>query len=871
LNIDEKRMRRRLRRTRPSIALFATALLILISGCPASRRSAREPPAGDASHDASAIKHTAATDAGGAGAPRSDVSAEMDAVLASYAYGRRTRRDPTDLCEPVRENLDRAARAILADRNGTPPGARATPWDKVTPPMYMDIVDHRFALTTAEKRALAKNGFVVSPRLTQRSYAEAFHEIYRSQLPIYVSADAILHSVFKSNDVVLENVEMDLAPRLDALLGKMHGALAAAAGAYPPEIAGDVDLYLTVARSLLAEETARSALGADAAAAPFIKSAREGSGGLANVTLFGRRRMVDFSQYTPRGHYAKSEPLQRYFRSSMWLSRLEMNLVSRASRSSEPGIVPNPDETPREAVVALAIADLAERAGVLDDLDVFDSTWAHFAGKREDVSIRALLALRAKAGITKLEVPDSAERLKAAIGAGFARTTRVHYMPQGSTPLPAIATMLGPRIVADAQAETSLVHARVANRSMPSFADVAFMLGHDRAKTWLASDLSAFPALAGELDAGRALLDATPPTDMYAAWLGAIRGLSAPALGVAPSYMKTTAFADLRVNGTVAAYGQLRHNYVLLAGQAYDEGGCEVPDGFVEPALAVYEGLVGYAHRGSEAMTRIGAPTSSAEYFARLETTMRVLVEMTKHELAGRALSEEEKRWLSMVVEIVPPSSDGPGSQDGWYFDLFPNTGDAFSDHAFVADWFTSSNANAVVYAGATAPRLGLFVVDTGGEPRVMAGPVARAFELVGKLDTRLKDADVAQLKGLREPWSASYSPPVPADPPLAVLGLTGTAYALRSNRALGPVTLEMLDHHRTKVGSKTAFVGPGWTKFDIPTKNDEFAEVVRVRFGDFSREISTLYGAANDAFGGMKPVPDDVVYPLREKLHPPE
>ena len=34
-----------------------------------------------------------------------------------------------------------------------------------------------------------------------------------------------------------------------------------------------------------------------------------------------------------------------------------------------------------------------------------------------------------------------------AIGPGFARTTRVHYMPQGSTPLPAIATMLGPRIV----------------------------------------------------------------------------------------------------------------------------------------------------------------------------------------------------------------------------------------------------------------------------------------------------------------------------------------------------------------------------------------------------------------------------------------
>jgi hypothetical protein len=809
-------------------------------------------------------------DAAPAGVTADAEPLESPSLPASFLE-RRRRRDPTDVCEPVRENLDRAARAIVAAdrRKDSLPPKRA--WDHATTPKFMSLVDGRFALTGAERALLQKNGFVVPARLTTRGYADSLHEIYQSQLPIYVSADAILHAIFKSNDAVLEETETALAPRLEAVLEKMHGALSGAKNSYPPEIAQDADLYLTVARSLVAESDVASKLGVDAEAAPLVAKARKAAGGLATVTLFGRPRIIDFSQYGPRGHYVKSPELERYFRSSMWLSRLEMNLVSRASRSSQRGIDPNPDETPREAVLALALADLAERAQVLGELDAFDAAWSHFAGKREDVSIRALLALKKQAGITALTAADSADKLKTAIGSGFARTTRVHYMPQGSTPLPVIATMLGPRIVADATAETELVHAHVNQRYRPSFADVAFMLGHERAKAWLAKDLAAFPELGGKLEKGRAILANVAPTDMYSAWLASVRALAVTPSGEVPSYMKTAAFADVRVNSTVAAYGQIRHNYVLVAGQAYDEGGCEVPDGFVEPALAVYEGLVAYAKRGADAMKALGGSTSSQEYFARLESTMNVLVAIAKDELAGRALSEEEKRWLSMVVEIVPPSSDGPGSYDGWYFDLFPNYSEAFTEHAFVADWFTSSNANAVVYAGATVPRLGIFVVDTGGEPRVMVGPVARGFEHVGKLDVRLEDADVGSLRSLREPWAASYTAPSPAAPPLAVLGLSGEdegqSFALRSIGTLGPVTLELLDHHRVKVGSATVQVGTGWTRVTVKQKSGEWGQMLRVRVGDFSREMSTLYGGINDAFGGMKPIAEEAAYALRERL----
>jgi hypothetical protein len=880
---DDLSMRAKL--ARPTAVLLLAGAAVGFAGCPA----ARTPPT------ARSARTAAKENAAPAGANDADGGAVP--LLPPGAWRNlRPRRDPSDLCEPVRENLDRSADAILAAAGALNEPATAANVSRATP-KYMDLVDRRFALTRTEKTLLQQRGFVVPARLEQRGYAAALHEIYQSQLPIYVSADAILGSVFKANDAILERTEAGLSARLDDVLRKMHGALGRAAADYPPDVARDLDLYLTVARALLAGEEASiaPALGQSGQIDSLLRQTRAADGGLATLSLFGRARVVDFSQYAPRGHYVHSDALQHYFQASMWLSRLEWNLVSRASRSSQPGIVPNPEETPREAVDALAIADLADRAAVLGDLDVLDRAWRELAGKREDVSIRELLSLRAKAGIGALTAPDAADRLKAAIGPGFVRTARLHYMPQGSTPLPVIATMLGPRVVADTQVETNLVHARIDGRPHPSFADVAFLFGEARADTWLAQDRARYPALGAELEAGRRAFASVGPTDLYAAWFAAVRGLSASPEGSVPSFMKTTAFEDLRVNSTVAAYGQLRHNYVLIAGQAYDEGGCEVPDGYVDPALAVYEGLVAYAARGRAAMDAIGGPKEATDYFARLEKVMRVLVAITKDELAGRTLTEEQKRWLSMVVEIVPPSSDGPGSNDGWYFDLFLDVGDAFTSDAFVADWFTSSNARTIVYAGATAPRLGLFVVDTGGEPRVVVGPVTRAFEHHGDPARRLRDDDVGKinlrsaeggrhpegaLNILTEPWAASYTAPAPAAPPLAVVNLpddgsgtgepTAAAFAVRGSPRGATVTLELLDHHRQTLGRATATVDGRWQRVRVRAGSmnpDAYAEVLRIRVGDFSREVSLLWGLVNEGMGGIAALPEGDVWQAQERL----
>jgi hypothetical protein len=178
----------------------------------------------------------------------------------------------------------------------------------------------------------------------------------------------------------------------------------------------------------------------------------------------------------------------------------------------QPGVTPDPEETPREAIDALALAVLAERAGVLVQIQKLDRVWGYLSGKREDVPLDQLLSLKAQAGIRSLRSPDAFQRLRTAIGNGFQRTVLVHYMPQGSMPLPVISTLLGPRIAPDTSAFRPLVHDAVSGRDYPSTADVGYILGHDRALRYASWAMScrqdtacaAFRAVARARDVPRA-------------------------------------------------------------------------------------------------------------------------------------------------------------------------------------------------------------------------------------------------------------------------------------------------------------------------------------------------------------------------------
>jgi len=739
-----------------------------------------------------------------------------------------------DACFVATPNIGRAERESRATAPGRP--VTSSPWDRTTTPRHYGRVDAHLHLDDAEKALLRANGFVVLGRARYASYAVAFHDVFQQQLPVYVGVDAVFQAVFRASESILGEVERtNLGPRIAGMLDRMRATLAASRARYDAETLADLDVYLTVAHKLLrTAETKPLVAGSEPLVEALVQSATAASS-LDEVELFGRRRMIDWTQMTPRGHYVVADPehvihyrgetiaTSSYFTALMWLSRLELNLVSRSSRSSHPGPAPDPTETPREARDALALADLATRASALADLRAIEDVYSVFGGKREDVSIPEIAALAARHGIGPRD-PDAPAKLAAAIGDGHKRTARTHFTPEGTTELPAITTMLGPRVVPDVAPLTRLVHDKIPDRDRLGAADVAFALGSDRAKSYLAGDLARHPTLASALDEARAELasGARGKTDVYSTWLTAITRAAARPEGAVPSFMRTDAYADMQMSSTLAAFAELRHTFVLLAAQGYDAYGCEIPDGWVEPALPVYDALLAWSRAAQRAVP------ARAAYFRRAAEILGMLRGIAATELAGAPLSEPQRRWLGMVSEYTPTGgfsagdSSAPPKYTGWYFDLFPDRESGASKAVdLVADTMTFTNAGEVHYVGVESAALGVFVVDTGGEPRAMVGPVTMPYETTTPIAKRLDDeaARKAEKQAAWLSYVARARPPVPLS--TRTVWCEGDVRVVVSgDRPLGDVSVELLDHHGdalTAPARRTVGTSPGVFVFDVP------------------------------------------------------
>lgn len=752
-------------------------------------------------------------------------------------------------CQPARDTLDASSSAILAAPKPTEATGVPKAWDRKSDPARWARIAQRYGLDDRHRAQLGRDGFVIAKGATHWTFVEAYHEIFQSQLPIYVSIDSVLHAIFSSHAGVVGDVEQKLLlPKLRALVSAMHCEMATVAASWPRDVAHDVDLYLTVARMLLSRSSfpvlprdekpaAISLLGSDAEATAIVDKIVAAKG-LDELELFGRKRMVDFGAFAPRGKYRNSEP---YFRTMSWLSRIELNLVSRSSRSST--IRVDPSETPREAAVALALVDLATATKQLEVITEIDTVWAELAGTREDVSFAELAALRDKAGVkpTLTAQPELAR----VIGQGYRRSIPTQPHPDGLTDLPVITAMFGARLTPDTAAFAPIIQPAVTGRISLGAADVGFILGHDRAKHHLAKDLAEFPQLDKQLGVARSSLDARlTGNDMYSMWLKAIRALAKPATGTVPGFMKSDGFGDLRMSSAIAAYGQLRTNYELMTGMAYLGSGCEIPDGYVEPAIETYDALIAYAERGKAVLAKVDPKdvSEAQAYYARLATTLRVLRSIAATELAGQPLTTAQKEWLSMVVEIVKRDASGaPPTYAGWYFDLFRNFNDATGEPDFLTGY--AQNVGETMYLGASDPRIGVFVVDTGGPPRVVVGPIAHAWETTGATsEGRLsidESDDTKPRPTMHEPWSAGYAIDA-AKPPKIVVQETYVdsrrrGFEIISATTVGPVTFKLLDHHRVPFASVTRSIGPGRTRFLFPAAQLDKAEMVQLVHGTFS------------------------------------
>jgi hypothetical protein len=135
---------------------------------------------------------------------------------------------------------------------------------------FYDETVKRLQLTEAEEEILHKQGFVSVDHDQRYSFGSAYFAVYTNDLPVFVTTDSILHAMHSTYDDMLKEMEETFfTDALDEVLSKCHEEFAKSASSWGTTAANyrDVDLYLTVARNLLA--------GAGALAVPTMQPGRD--------------------------------------------------------------------------------------------------------------------------------------------------------------------------------------------------------------------------------------------------------------------------------------------------------------------------------------------------------------------------------------------------------------------------------------------------------------------------------------------------------------------------------------------------------------------------------------------------------------------
>jgi hypothetical protein len=706
--------------------------------------------------------------------------------LAAAAYLPRITWDPA-----TAQFWDR----LQADPKDSAVNPKGRPWG----PPY----DFRF---NAQELALFKqNGFVVSERMGDRDFAGMFYRIYTRDLPVFISADALLQAWHRSYDALLEEIEAAfLAQSLEDILTAMAQRLPESQRQYGDGVladcVADADYFLAVARSLLAGQPTKTFLGQDDRIAQTLTACAAQR--LQNFRLFGRKRAVDFSQFKVRGHYQNSERLKHYFQAMMWCGHIDLRIAGTPEESS-----------PRELGAAVVLHDLLQRSGKFEQWQQFDQVLQTFVGRTDSMTFAQLGDVLAKSNIRSPEDVRDLDTLQAVqsdiltgkIGLQQIRS-HVYFSPLGweKVQLPRSFTLLGQKFALDSWVTSKVVFddilwdRRKVNRRVPSGLDVAFAaLGNSQAVPELAMRMNNNGGrqfrdglnYQHNLSAVRNVIDAQKESvwddNLYTNWLACLRELSKPTTGSEyPQAMRTPAWAMRTLNTQLASWTQLRHDTVLYVKQSSTVvPACSYPAGYVEPVPHFWERFEKMAARAAELIAKtpyldyvedvqihVGFKDQKPRYkiewvkrggneLKRKQATflrnfakqLSILREIARKEVAQKELAKKELLFLEEVVQLTRHGS-GRARHGGWYPGLFyKGREDATQWDALVADVHTdlpdllNGDPGCVLHQGVGNVDLLVIAVDNGKDRMVYAGPVASHYEFEMPQVTRKSDREWRQ------------------------------------------------------------------------------------------------------------------------------
>lgn len=657
--------------------------------------------------------------------------------------------------------------------------------------LYLDSIKVKYNLTSSELSLLEKNNFVVSERMSFVNYEEAFRDVFCKDMPIFLSADAVLGTFHQSYEEILMEVEkVLLEPLIKEIVNDMRTAFPSVAAKYSSltENVADVDLYLTIAAILSKNTDTRSSFAAAADVQSVIDAIT--SEQYKEMKLFSDGlRKLDFSQFTVRGHYVKAQ-LGDYFKTLMWLGRTEFEMVA----AKEPVDKAKLKDLKRMSIDALILNEVLEQSGAKSKLAQMDALLAVLVGESDNLTPSELTSITAKASIT-----DVTKLLEDSTYNRFAYTLKTSPEAQqmilsqciydfelnsnpDSVKYPVSFLLLGQRFLVDSYIFGSVVYNKVPasskkmTRMMPDPLDAMYVLGNNDALPLLKDDLNNYE-YARYLENMRYLIDSYDPSFwtscLYNTTLSALKTMNPqeyPPVEKQPLFMQSAAWHQQKLNTQLVAWSQLRHDNILYGKQSYTVmASCSYPHGYVEPYPQLYTVLGTFAMNAASRFGELKNGNKFAQFYSNVASLMDTIGSLAVKEIDGTQFSESDSSFMSRMLVLPSMRMCGAPSIEGWYIKLlFPSDGD--NDYTMV-DVHTQPTdeignlVGKVLHTSVGKVNLGVFFANSpsaANQPMAYIGPVSSYYQDTTSdfkrlTDEEWKDSVKAGKVPLRPDWTFCY------------------------------------------------------------------------------------------------------------------
>jgi len=601
-----------------------------------------------------------------------------------------------------------------------------------------------FALTDEMMQAIADHYFVAVP-----TDFKMFYDIYEwnheNEIPSFVTSDAILHAYHVLFDLSLRGLEEEHFA--DGLYSLMLHMVEVSLRQYHEisdplwrDYAKKNAAYFSVAARLL-----NSSWQIPEVVSPWAEKVLyliRSASGVSDQWFMNQR--LDWTQFIPRGHYAKSQRLTQYFKTVMWLSRVAFRLRPQDfSYDDELNLERGRNETAQAILLCAAMRQLSsvypiDSSGPTRQWATVFDTISFFIGASDDLSLYEYQAIIDSVYDNPRDYAELTDCDRLGV---FMATAENLSSPRilscflgDSISINATKGLrfLGQRFVPDSYVFSELTHDQVPFRNLPKALDIMAALGSERA--WeLLDDQKSYENYVEQMMMLREMFSNLTiqswTQSLYWLWLYSFKTLvTEPAPGH-PSFMRVSEWVDKQLVTCLGTWTELRHDTILYTKQSYsyNYGVPSPPPGYVEPVPELFARVASLCD-----MLRTGLATrqlDDIDVISRLENLQWLalrLKSISEKELSGVALDESDDQLLRDIGALIA-AIEGTREEGG--------------RAALVADVHTDSTSATVLEEAIGNPMCIMVAVpDHDGNVFLALGAMYSHYEFTASISNRLSD-----------------------------------------------------------------------------------------------------------------------------------